>query len=749
MPKAPKSKTSRSTTRVASRSKRSAVWTPSDIHRAGTTRAKIPRNGTELPVQATDDTRSQADRPRLEVVVRNGGGQIMEDLHNKHASPTHTETPAEMPVEEGPDFFDNQRESAFLASDDGDRINTTEPTGEPLSDSASLSSDLSVTVVEPMRLETDAAISDDDRATHLAEPPVPLPETSSAPVTPKRGRPRRSMQVTTTDVVVTGEAPSEPVVQQDAGSADQVKPSQAPMFPAPDPATPSPAPARGRQRRAREQASTLEMTPDVAPKPARKGRPAWQTIEREQAILSPSAGPSYSPDPALPVGGVHQADDAHIDPDTPEPTSEISAEAPVGDGQTVTAAQRCIAVPTPDTVDPSTVSSDPAISKAFPDANLPDAAPPDTGIGYDAVQGQDQRSHDHPSHGRPDLAPIVAELQELQRKRIFCIKSLTRQSNATLALLRTLLGWRFGANEAENAKINKRARELVKNIEARERLNSSMNALSELSGDAPIKTRRALQKEANAAAAVVDKLRPLEGAELEVSLHYRQVVIASAHANAPWDTLREEYESRMRELARSLPIFPWVDGVRGFAEIGIAKIIGEAGDLGKYNNPAKLWKRLGLAVINGRRQGDPGPGASAEDWIEHGYSPKRRSEVWNITDSLIRAQWRGAKEDAETGEITEGHPLGYYGKVYAARKAYETQKNEAGDYANIAAAIVARSRDKGKAAPENLEGRLTKKHIDSRARRYVAKRLVKHAWQRWRNPQVPETDAHVENNTGS
>lgn len=545
---------------------------------------------------------------------------------------------------------------------------------------------------------TDAAPADgesqdiSDAHTQLALPISSVPR--------KRGRPRKTQggvvpdsslssvapNIETPQVTAVGGGHAVGVIQSDDASptpnSDDETTSMMPSDLAlSDVAPPSPAPTGGRQRRSEVVPEPNSTVTGAAPTPARRGRPP------RQANMPVSTG------------------------------STLSAVAPI---------------------------ADPALpagrGQKPPDTQAGCASPKSIGDGGPQAQAKFVAE---PRAGSPDLSSVVAELQELQKKRIFCIKSLMRQSSATLALLRTLLGWTYGGNETENGKINKRARELVKHIEAQERVAQALNVLSSLPDTASEKQRKAAEKGLASASLVASRLKPLEGTEKMVSLHYRQVILASAQANAPWETLREEYEDRMRVIARSLPVYTWVDGVRGLAEIGLAKIIGEAGDLSKYDNPAKLWKRLGLAVIDGRRQGDPGPGASAEDWTEHGYNPKRRSEIWNIADSLIRAQWRGAKEDEDTGEITDGYPLGKYGEMYAARKAYEQAKNEAGDYADVAAAIVARSRSKGKAAPENMEGRLTRKHIDSRARRYVTKKLIKHLWQRWRNPAVPETDVHT------
>ncbi|MEW6330195.1 MAG: hypothetical protein AB1560_01910 [Pseudomonadota bacterium] len=151
--------------------------------------------------------------------------------------------------------------------------------------------------------------------------------------------------------------------------------------------------------------------------------------------------------------------------------------------------------------------------------------------------------------------------------------------------------------------------------------------------------------------------------------------------------LRADHEKQLRKLARQLPVWPWVETVNGFAELGLALIVAEAGDLNNYPNPAKLWKRFGYAPIKGkacstwRRTG----GLSAEDWVSAGYSPRRRSLMFTIGDSLIKKQ-------------------NEYREIYLARKAVEQLK-----------------------APE-----ASKMLWHRRAQRYMEKRLLRDLWRAWR-----------------
>lgn len=123
---------------------------------------------------------------------------------------------------------------------------------------------------------------------------------------------------------------------------------------------------------------------------------------------------------------------------------------------------------------------------------------------------------------------------------------------------------------------------------------------------------------------------------------------------------RKKYEREMTKAAKKLPVWEWVEGVNGAGAMGLAQIVGEAGDLGKYANPGKLWKRMGLAVINGGRQRR----VTGDAALEHGYSAVRRAVIYCIGDSMIKKQseyrelylWHKCKDENERPDIeTPGH----------------------------------------------------------------------------------------------
>lgn len=149
-------------------------------------------------------------------------------------------------------------------------------------------------------------------------------------------------------------------------------------------------------------------------------------------------------------------------------------------------------------------------------------------------------------------------------------------------------------------------------------------------------------------------------------------------AQAPIHAIKLATEKEMVTRAKETTLAPFVERTRGLGYLGLAQILAEAGDLNNYSNPAKLWKRFGLAVINGKGQRR----VAGEGAIEQGFSPKRRAVMFNIGDSLI-------KQGAE------------YRALYLERKAYEAAKNP--------------------------DARPIQNH--RRAQRYMEKRLLRELWK--------------------
>lgn len=135
----------------------------------------------------------------------------------------------------------------------------------------------------------------------------------------------------------------------------------------------------------------------------------------------------------------------------------------------------------------------------------------------------------------------------------------------------------------------------------------------------------------------------------------------------------------LEELARELPLAAWAKEIRGFSILALAQLVGEAGDISRYRSLPAFYKRMGLAVFDGKAQAKH---KNAEVAKMHGFSPQRRSIIWAIGDCLIKAK-------------------SPYKAMYDARKEYELARG------------------------------IMRIHAHRRAKRYMEKRLLKDLWIEW------------------
>lgn len=293
----------------------------------------------------------------------------------------------------------------------------------------------------------------------------------------------------------------------------------------------------------------------------------------------------------------------------------------------------------------------------------------------------------------PPVDVVISHLVALQRRRAFLLKRRLQLENG----MRSFVAAHFQFGEAPKKEAFARADQIIK--------------------------------------AVRKGVAPARDADIAASC--AEMIMADAAARAPMDEQEKQITRAMESLAKHLPVYQWTRGVNGVAELALAKLVGEAGDVSRFDSVAKLWSRMGVGIRGEKRQGSPGAHATNDDWARHGYNPRRHSEAWNIGNTLLICQWRG--EDEKAG--TPAHAIGPYGEIYARYKADIAAKNAAGEYAERAASESARARtkDSGPAA-ESIAGRLTPKHIDNRARRYVLKRFLADFWEAWRRTTVSEAN---------
>lgn len=154
---------------------------------------------------------------------------------------------------------------------------------------------------------------------------------------------------------------------------------------------------------------------------------------------------------------------------------------------------------------------------------------------------------------------------------------------------------------------------------------------------------------------------------------------------APTETRLKAIEKELASLASQLPVWTFIESIRGCGALGLALMIGATGDLSNYANPGKLWKRMGLALVGNERQRKC---ADVEKALAHGYNPRRRALMYMVGESLFMLN----------GEA------GYYRQLCNARKAHTAITH-----------------------PE-----WTPKHRHMDGLRYMEKRLLRHLWQVWK-----------------
>lgn len=185
-------------------------------------------------------------------------------------------------------------------------------------------------------------------------------------------------------------------------------------------------------------------------------------------------------------------------------------------------------------------------------------------------------------------------------------------------------------------------------------------------------------------------------------------------------------EKRLVKLAKGLPIAPFVESVKGLGWSSVATIVGEAGDLSAYPSVAGVWKRMGLAVIDG--DGRQRKVADADRAMIHGYNPERRSVVWNAGNNVIGGMGNGKRP--LSGEDVDGREdWTPYEKLFVHRLRYEA------------------ARDPAMRLPDTKEGKESyTRYAAARAKRYVEKRMLKDmtlAWRRAVGQSSPENQSRL------
>lgn len=170
-----------------------------------------------------------------------------------------------------------------------------------------------------------------------------------------------------------------------------------------------------------------------------------------------------------------------------------------------------------------------------------------------------------------------------------------------------------------------------------------------------------------------------------------------AQSRGPIDDLRDSVEAQMRSLAESLPVWAKFKGpkskdVPGFGSLGLAIIVGEAGDLSRFPGPDALKKWMGAAPPN----------------------------------CYLKL--------CKNGELKPCPPKSTYAELYAVCDSLLKQENKYREcYHAAAERIAAKLPDQDKGKQTKTGKRSLHKHGELMARRVPAQELLKDLWRAWRD----------------
>jgi hypothetical protein len=301
-------------------------------------------------------------------------------------------------------------------------------------------------------------------------------------------------------------------------------------------------------------------------------------------------------------------------------------------------------------------------------------------------RGEDQTSFGDSAlaRGVPPLSDTIEAIKAAHRRRCYWMQHRKRSDLSLGAYLRDTLGWSLSLPADERDRIKDKAAELIK------------------AGETYVKACRKAEAKAT-------KTGNLEMPPMPADPNM-STIIPTIEMRRRIDELEAEQTKEMERLVRTLPVWAWAKDIRGIEACGVAIIVAEVGrDLSDFPTKGKLYKRLGVACMDNRRQGAVPKGLTPEArkqaWIDEKYSPVRRSRIWTIGTSLLMS----------------GNER--YRQIYLDRKAYEIASAEA------AGLIVAPANKipKKRAGEYRSVG-----HIHNRARRYMEKKFLSALWKAWR-----------------
>lgn len=191
--------------------------------------------------------------------------------------------------------------------------------------------------------------------------------------------------------------------------------------------------------------------------------------------------------------------------------------------------------------------------------------------------------------------------------------------------------------------------------------------------------------------------------------------------NAQNEMLEHQVKRALGKYAEAHPIGEWALSVRGIGPVIAAGLLAHI-DIRVAPTVGHIWRFAGLDPTVKWERGQKRP-----------WNASLKVLCWKIGESFVK---------------TKGHEEAVYGAIYEQRKAYETAKNDAGDYAAQAEATLAATPNHKQAAIYKM-GKLPEGRIHMRAQRYAVKLFLAHLHEVWYRhefgtaPPLPYAIAHL------
>lgn len=189
--------------------------------------------------------------------------------------------------------------------------------------------------------------------------------------------------------------------------------------------------------------------------------------------------------------------------------------------------------------------------------------------------------------------------------------------------------------------------------------------------------------------------------------------------------LEAQIKGALDKYSAASPVGQWMRAQKGIGPVIAAGFLAHL-DITRANTAGAFWSFAGLDPSKEWKRGEKRP-----------WNAQLKVLCWKLGESFVKVSG-----DAEA----------FYGQIYKARKARETEANERGEYAAQAAAKLAKF-NIGKttdAYKAYSAGKLPPAHIHARATRYTAKMFLAHLHDvMWRDhygtePPLPYAIAHMD-----